>query len=79
MPKEPAMRGTHLDWDRELCKQGCREWVRWYRNKKGKIVNGCRRGMIPQKVNGQWHCHLSCLREQLEIHEERLEGSDVAG
>ena len=28
---------------------------------------------------GEWYCHLSCLREQLEIHEERLEHSDVAG
>lgn len=27
----------------------------------------------------EWYCHLSCLREQLEIHEERLEGSDIAG
>lgn len=50
------MTATHLDWGRELCRQGCREWVPWYRNKKGKIVNGCRLGMIPQKVNGQWYC-----------------------
>ena len=28
MPKEPALRATHLDWDRELCKQAWQDPVR---------------------------------------------------
>ncbi|GAJ08087.1 unnamed protein product [marine sediment metagenome] len=56
MLREAALSATHLDWDRELCKMGCSEWLPWYRNKKGEIVNGCRLGAIPQKVNGQWYC-----------------------
>ena len=56
MPKVEALSGAHLDWDRELCKQGCKEWVRWYRNKKGKWAYGCRVGRIPEKNNGQWCC-----------------------
>ncbi len=56
MPREPAMRATHLDWERQLCKQGCREWVPWYRNRHGKIVKGCRLGTIPEKSTGQWSC-----------------------
>lgn len=27
MPREPAMRGAFLDWDRGLCKEGCKEWI----------------------------------------------------
>lgn len=56
MPREAAMTATHLDWDREFCKQGCQEWIPWYRNKKGKIVYGCRIGEIPKKNCGQYHC-----------------------
>jgi len=55
MPRE-AMRATHLDWDRELCQQGCKEWIPWYQDRKGKTVYGCRLGLIPEKGNGQWHC-----------------------
>ncbi len=55
MPRE-GMRGADLDWDRELCKKGCREWLPWYRDKKGKVVYGCRVGGIPRwEING-WCC-----------------------
>jgi hypothetical protein len=56
MPKEAALSGSHLDWDRGLCKQGCEEWIPWYEDKKGETVFGCRIGEIPEKVNGQWVC-----------------------
>ncbi len=52
MPREAALRATHLDWDRELCKMGCSEWVRWYRDRKGEAVYGCRIGEIPEKRDG---------------------------
>jgi len=51
-----ALGGIQLDWERELCKQGCREWIPWYKNKKGKTVYGCRIGVIPEKNNGQRCC-----------------------
>jgi len=50
------MRGADLDWNRELCKKGCEEWIPWYRDKKGKVVYGCRVGEIPRwEING-WCC-----------------------
>jgi len=51
-----ALSGAHLNPDRELCKQGCREWVPWYRGRKGKTVYGCRIGRIPEKRDPQWYC-----------------------
>lgn len=69
MPREPAMRGANLDWNRELCKQGCREWIPWYRGKKGETVYGCRLGVIPEKRNEQW-----CCRE----HKRRKGGDDAS-
>ena len=56
MPRERALSGTDLDWNRELCKLGCREWIPWYKNKKGETVYGCRLGLMPRRVNGQWAC-----------------------
>lgn len=56
MPREAAMRATNLDWNRELCKTDCKEWIPWYRDKKGKKVYGCRLGLIPKRSNGHWHC-----------------------
>ena len=56
MPKEGALSGSHLDWDRELCKQGCEEWIPWYEDRKGNTVYGCRLGVIPERRNGQWYC-----------------------
>jgi len=56
MPRKPALSGAGLDWDRELCNQGCLEWIPWYKNRHGKIVNGCRLGVIPRRNNGQWAC-----------------------
>ncbi len=56
MTREAALSGAHLDWDRELCKQGCSEWIPWYQDRKGKPVYGCRTGEIPEKSNSQWHC-----------------------
>ncbi|NVM23453.1 MAG: hypothetical protein HWN68_16940 [Desulfobacterales bacterium] len=56
MPKEPALRATHLDWDRELCKKGCKEWIPWYKDRKGKTVYSCRLGLIPERNITQWYC-----------------------
>ncbi len=57
MRREPALSSDGLDWDRELCKEGCEEWIPWwYKNKKGETVNGCRLGMIPERRIGQWYC-----------------------
>ena len=56
MPKGEALSGTHLDRGRELCEQGCKEWVPWYRGRKGRMVYGCRIGRVPEKDNGQWYC-----------------------
>ena len=56
MPKEPALRATHLDWDRELCKRGCKEWIPWYKDRKGKTVYSCRLGLIPERNITQWYC-----------------------
>ena len=57
VPKKTALNGTDLDWERGLCNQGCQEWIPWYRNKRGKLIRGCRLGLIPHRVNGQWQCH----------------------
>lgn len=56
MPKKVALSGAGLDWDRELCNQGCLEWIPWYQNKEDKTVYGCRLGMIPERRIGQWYC-----------------------
>lgn len=56
MPKQAALSGADLDWKRELCNQGCREWIPWYENRKGKTVYGCRLGVIPRRRNGQSYC-----------------------
>jgi len=56
MPREAALSGVDLDWDRKLCNQGCLEWIPWYQDKKGKTVYGCRIGLIPEKRNGRWYC-----------------------
>ena len=56
MPKKAAITASRLDWDRELCKIGCKEWVPWYRSRNGNQVNGCRIGVIPEKRDGQWYC-----------------------
>ena len=60
MRKKAPWSATHLDWDRELCRQGCQEWIPWYVGvkgvNKGKMVYGCRIGEIPRKDNGQWQC-----------------------
>lgn len=42
--------------NRELCKKGCKEWIPWYRDKKGKVVYGCRFGLMPEKRKGKWYC-----------------------
>jgi len=54
--KAAAPSGAYIDWDRELCKQGCEEWVPWYRGSKGKMVYGCRIGEVSRKLDGQWYC-----------------------
>lgn len=64
MVREPALSGTDLDGDRELCRQGCREWIRWYQDKKGKTVYGCRLGLIPEMRTGQWYCRQHKSRRQ---------------
>jgi len=56
MPKKVALNGTDLDWNRELCREGCGEWIPWYKNRRGKTVNGCRIGVIPERRNGRWYC-----------------------
>lgn len=56
MPREAVLSGTDLDWARELCNQGCRDWVPWYQGKKGKTVYGCRLGLIPRRSSGRWYC-----------------------
>ena len=73
MPKA-ALSGSHLDWDRKLCKQGCEEWIPWYKDKNGETVYGCRLGAIPERINTQWHCryhkggHVR-IREEKETRE----------
>ena len=56
MSKAAALSGKDLDWNRELCNQGCREWLPWYKNKKDETVKGCRLGFIPERSSGHWHC-----------------------
>ena len=70
MARGLAMRGSDLDWERELCEKGCREWILWYRNKKSKQVYGCRIGLIPQKSCGQWYCPRRNPRKKKESHGE---------
>ena len=64
MPRQAAMRATHLDWEREFCKQGCKEWIPWYQNKRGQAVYGCRLGAIPEKSNGQWQCRHKLMKQK---------------
>lgn len=51
-----AMGAIIPDLARELCQQGCREWIPWYQDKKGETVYGCRIGMKPEMRDGQWYC-----------------------
>jgi hypothetical protein len=69
-PKVTALSGSHLDWNRELCKQGCKDWIPWYKNRKGKTVYGCRLGCIPEKQNGQWYCRHHKQRKQKVISKD---------
>lgn len=57
MPRERALSATHLGWERELCKKGCKEWIPWYKTKRGETVRGCRIGKIPEKRDERWYCH----------------------
>ena len=74
MAKGAALSGSNLDWNRELCKQGCKEWIPWYKNKKDKIVYGCRIGEIPRKDNGHWYCSHRKRKRRKSIHQENSEG-----
>lgn len=67
MPRKQALSGTGLDWDRELCNQGCREWVPWYQGKKGQTVRGCRLGLIPRRDAGGWTCRQRKPTKQKEV------------
>ena len=67
MPRA-ALSGAHLDLERELCTQGCRLWVPWYRGRKGKTVYGCRLGRIPEKRDGQWYCRRCKPKKQKGEH-----------
>jgi hypothetical protein len=74
MASGAALSGNNLDWERELCKQGCREWIPWYRNKKGKTVYGCRIGEIPRKDSGRRYCSHRKRKRRRSINQENSEG-----
>ncbi len=74
MTRGAALSGSNLDWDSDLCKQGCREWISWCRNKRGKTVYGCRIGEIPRNDSGHWYCSHRKRKRRKSINQENSEG-----